>query len=247
MAHSTTTEGVKPRAEGQSPSGTVPHTAPLYVDFLCYRLNPAFRRLDPAARQRGVQEFLTAARRHEQPLQLRWHLSTGLRAEVDLVLWAFAPDVGQFQTFVADVARTGLGSYLELTYAFLALRKPSQYTSHHATAFEAGLPPYKYLFLYPFVKSREWYLLPFDQRRQMMEQHAAVGATYPSVRLNTTYAFGLGDQDFVLAFEADEPAEFEDLVQKLRESPASKYTVRDTPMIVAAYKSLDETIQGLGV
>lgn len=234
--------------QGQSPSGTVPRTVPLYVDFLCYRLNPAFRRLEPVARQRGVEEFLAAVRRYDQPLQIRWHVSTGLRAEVDLVLWAFADDVARFQQFVAEVARTGLGAYLELTYAFLALRKPSQYTSHHATAFEAGLPPYKYLFLYPFVKSREWYLLPFPERKRMMEQHAATGAKYPSVRLNTTYAFGLGDQDFMLAFEADEPADFEDLVQELRESEASRYTVRDTPMIVARHAtSAAEAIQGLGL
>lgn len=248
MTHpTTTTPGQSPATDPAGrPAGPVPQTAPLYVDFLCYRLNPAFRRLAPEVRRRGVEEFLVEAQRHQGPLQLRWHLATGLRAEVDLVIWAFAPAVASFQAFVADLARTGLGSYLELTYAFLALRKPSQYTAHHAAAFEHGLPPKRYLFLYPFVKSREWYLLPFDQRRRLMEQHAAVGATYPSVRLNTTYAFGLGDQDFVLAFEADEPADFEDLVQKLRESEASRYTVRDTPMIVAAFHSLDDAVRGLG-
>lgn len=225
----------------------VPGTGLLYVDFLCYRLEPAFRRLESAVRKRGVEEFLEVARRWEQPLQIRWHVSAGFRADVDWVVWAFASDVAQFQQFTAELARTGLGQYLALSHAFLALRKPSQYTSHHATAFEAGLPPYKYLFLYPFVKSREWYLLPFAERKRMMEHHAAVGAQYPQVRLNTTYAFGLGDQDFVLAFEADEPADFEDLVQKLRESEASRYTVRDTPMIVARHGSLDEVVQGLGI
>ena len=241
MTHPTTQTSPTPDAVAK------PAVAPQYVDFLCYRLNPAFRRLDPAARKRGVQEFLAAAKSFEKPLQIRWHSSVGLRAEVDLVIWAFSTDVGQFQRFAAEVARTGLGQYLELSYAFLARTKPSQYTSHHATAFEAGLPPYKYLFLYPFVKSREWYLLPFDQRRRMMEQHAQTGAKYPSVRLNTTYAFGLGDQDFVLAFEADEPAEFEELVHTLRESEASRYTVRDTPMIVAAYRSLEQIVESLGV
>lgn len=241
MAHATTD------SQPVSPTPHAPATAPLYVDFLCYRLNPAYRRLDAAVRARGVQEFLAAARLHERPLQIRWHLAAGLRAEVDLIVWAFAEEITRFQAFTADVARTGLGQYLELSYAFLALRKPSQYTSHHATAFEAGLPPKQYLFVYPFVKSREWYLLPFEERRRMMEQHAAVGAQYPSVRLNTTYAFGLGDQDFILAFEADDPAEFEALVQKLRESEASRYTVRDTPMLVATHQSLEQVLQGLGV
>lgn len=240
MTHPSTAEA--PHAKAGS------NTAPLYMDFLCYRLNPAFRRLDVATRKRGVQEFIATAKQYDKPLQIRWHVSTGLRHEVDLVLWAFAWTIDDFQKLAADLGRTGLGQYLEPAYMFLALRKASQYTSHHATAFEHGLPPYKYLFLYPFVKSREWYLLPFDQRRRMMEQHAKVGAEFPSVRLNTTYSFGLGDQDFVLAFEANEPADFEELVQKLRESEASRYTVRDYPMIVAAFKpSVEEAVDGLGV
>ncbi len=162
-----------PHAAAQPDAPTTEKVAPLYVDFLCYRLNPAFRRLDAATRRRGVQEFLAAARPWQSPLEIRWHVSTGLRAEVDLVLWAFALDIAQFQRFVAAVAKTGLGQYLELTYAFLAVRKASHYTSHHATAFEAGLPPYKYLFLYPFVKSREWYLLPFAERRRAMRPSAS--------------------------------------------------------------------------
>lgn len=237
--------------EAPAPSGTGGPPAPaghLYVNFFCYRLDPAFRRLEAGARKRAVQEFLNAAQPYDKPLQLRWHVSTGLRADVDLLIWAFSTDLATFQRFAAEIAQTGLGQYLVPSHTFLALRKTSQYTSHHATAFEAGLPPYKYLFLYPFVKSREWYLLPFAERRRMMEQHAATGAKYPSVRLNTTYSFGLGDQDFVLAFEAEEAADFEDLVQKLRESEASRYTVRDTPMIVAAFvPSAADAVRGLGV
>jgi len=221
--------------------------APLYVDFLCYRIDPAFRRLEPATRQRGAQEFLAVVRQSEARTRVRPYLGIGLRAEVDLVLWAIAPDVALFQTLVADLAKTGFGAYLELRYAFLALRKASPYTQHHPQAFETDLPPRRYLFLYPFVKSREWYLLPFEQRRSMMQEHTAIGARYPSVRINTTYAFGLGDQDFVLAFEADEPADFEDLVQALRESQASRYTVRDTPMIVAAFTSMEGMLRGLGL
>ena len=243
MSQPTTT--TQPHASADA--APAPKVAPLYVDFLCYRLNPAFRRLDVAARQRGVDEFITMGRQHERALRIRPYLAIGLRADLDLVLWAIGPDVALFQSLVADLARTGLGSYLELTHAFLALRKASPYTKHHPQAFEADLPPRKYLFLYPFVKSREWYLTPFEQRRQMMKEHTDIGVKYPSVRINTTYAFGLGDQDFVLAFEADAPEDFEDLVQSLRESQASRYTVRDTPMIVAAFRSLEDTIQGLGV
>ena len=112
------------------------------------------------------------------------------------------------------------------------MTRPSVYNPMHIPAFQSGEAPRRYLFLYPFVKSREWYLLPFEERRRMMRGHMAIGEQYPMVRLNTTYSFGLGDQDFVLAFETDQPAAFEDLVQRLRESEASRYTVRDTPFIL---------------
>ncbi len=236
-----TTPETKPHA------ATAPTVAPLYVDFLCYRLEPAFRRLPAPDRQRGVGDFVAAVRQHERYQTIRPYVSLGLRSEVDLVLWAIAPDVARFQALVAGLARTGVGRCLTLSYAFLALRKASPYSSNHPQAFETNLPPRKYLFLYPFVKSREWYLVPMEQRRAMMQEHTGIGSRFPSVRINTTYAFGLGDQDFVLAFEADEPQDFEDLVQALRESQASRYTVRDTPMIVAAFKPLDDALQGLGV
>ena len=88
----------------------------------------------------------------------------------------------------------------------------------------------RYLFVYPFVKTREWYALPMDRRQEMMSEHIRIGHKYPRVRLNTTYSFGLDDQEFVLAFESDYPRDFLDLVMELRESEASRYTLRDTPI-----------------
>ena len=95
-----------------------------------------------------------------------------------------------------------------------------------------------YLFVYPFVKTREWYSRNADQRQEMMDEHIRIGSKYRSVKLHTTYSFGLDDQEFVVAFETDNPADFLDLVQELRETKASSYTLRDTPMFTCRQRSL---------
>lgn len=222
-------------------------TVPVYVDFLFYRLEPAFRRLPKAEKQEGVEEFIACVERHTKKIKVKPYLTIGLRADADLLLWAIADDLEPIQEMVTEIYTTGLGRYLTLAYSYLALRRPTLYAESHQQAFELDLPSRRYLFVYPFVKSREWYHLSLEARRGMMNEHINVGHQYPAIRLNTTYSFGLGDQDFVLAFEADSPAEFEDLVQRLRETEVSRYTVRDTPMIVCAARGLRETVAGLGL
>ncbi len=227
-------------------STTIPAN-PTFVDFLCFSLDPTFRRLPRDQRSREAEEFASELRSARPDVDLRLYLSIGLRSDTDFFLWAIAKDLAPFQALTSDLLKTGLGQYLRLSYTFVAMTRPSAYNPGHIPAFQQGEAPRKYLFLYPFVKSREWYLLPFDQRREMMRRHMSIGEQYPMVRLNTTYSFGLGDQDFVLAFETDQPSAFEDLVQRLREAEASRYTGRDTPFILGSFCENGETlIRGLG-
>jgi chlorite dismutase len=236
------------RGSSVSPKAPQIPKDPTFVNFLCYSLDPVFRRLPEAERQARIRVFLSALSSERKEVSFRAYVSIGLRHEVDFFLWAIAKDLAPFQSLAADLLGSGLGHYLKAPYTFLAMTRPSVYNPGHIPAFEEGESPRKYLFLYPFVKSRQWYLLPFEERRRMMKGHMNTGELYPMVRLNTTYSFGLGDQDFVLAFETDEPAAFEDLVQRLRESEASRYTVRDTPFILGQWcRKSEELIQGLGL
>lgn len=219
----------------------------LYVDFLFFKVDPAFRRLEEKERAAAVKAFQKILEENAPSFKIRSYLTLGLRAEVDFLLWVITEDLEKVQDFLGHLYQTLLGKYLSLVYTFVALKKPSQYALPHQQAFEKEEPPKKFLFVYPFVKSREWYLLPFEKRKAIMDEHMRVAHEYPSVRLNTTYAFGLGDQDFVLAFEADEPSDFEDLVQKLRETEGSRFTVRDTPMIVATAQSYETLLKGMSL
>jgi chlorite dismutase len=130
-----------------------------------------------------------------------------------------------------------------IPYSYLAMTKPSEYSEE--SRLEVRPAHSKYLFVYPFVKTREWYTLPADERYRIMQQHIAVGREFPQIDLNTSYSFGLDDQEFVVAFETDEPADFLDLVQRLRTTESSLYTKRDTPTFSCISMSIARALAAL--
>src|SRR5690606_27385611 len=148
----------------------------------------------------------------------------------------------------ARINRSRLGAYLDMPQSFLSMTKRSMYIDEldpfHTAESRTHLIPgkRKYLFVYPFVKTRDWYLLPLERRQAIMNEHIRGGNKYPSVKLNTTYSFGLDDQDFVVAFETEEPKDFLDLVMELRETESSKYTFRDTPMFTCVQMPVGEIL-----
>ena len=144
-----------------------------------------------------------------------------------------------------------MGPYLSETQSMLAMTKRSIYVGKNARgAHDPRLviapSGKKYLFVYPFVKTRAWYALTMEDRKRMMQEHISVGLKYPSVLLNTTYSYGIDDQEFVVAFETDSIEDFLDLVQELRETEASQYTLRDTPMYSCIAQPLDTILEAIG-
>jgi chlorite dismutase len=142
--------------------------------------------------------------------------------------------------------KTALAPHLEPSASFLAVTRESTYVKGHVEEVAVAPGQAKYLFVYPFVKSREWYLLKREERQRLMNEHIRIGHQFPGIRINTAYSFGLDDQDFVVAFEGDEPKDFVTLVMCLRETEGSKYTVRDTPIFTCVKKPLEEILWSLG-
>ena len=175
----------------------------------------------------------------------------GLRANCDFMLWQATAAIEDLRNLSSRIRRSAMGPYLSETYALLSMTKRSIYVGKNARgAHDPRLvispEDKKYLFVYPFVKTRAWYALPMSERKRMMNEHIRVGLTYPTVSLNTTYSFGLDDQEFVVAFETDEISDFLDLVQELRETEASSYTLRDTPMFTCVAEPLREILEAIG-
>ncbi len=162
--------------------------------------------------------------------------TVGLRGDCDLLIWQAADTVDDIQQAESRWRSTRLGPHLQVAHSFLAMMRPSPYLGRHRHPDQEGrrtrLRPAggRYLFVYPMWKKRVWYRLPYERRKAMMVEHFAIGHRFPQVKINTAYSFGLDDQEFVVAFECDEPAAFVDLVMELRESQASRYTERETPI-----------------
>ena len=218
------------------------------VKFTFFQVDPAWRLLDDSEREAGKQALIAAVDSMSDRLQIRAYSVVGMRGDADFLLWQIGEDMSDVQTLHARILGTPMGAYLSTPYSYLAMTRPSQYVSPEEAAERLHLHPAdsKYFFVYPFVKTREWYQLPLEERQGMMNEHIRVGRKYPSVKLNTTYSFGLDDQEFVVSFETDEPSDFLDLVMELREAKTSLYTLRDTPIFTCISMSLRDALETLG-
>ncbi len=228
------------------------------VKFTFFRVDPAWRHLPAEERERTKSELCAAVEAFGDRLLIRSYSLVGMRGDADFLLWQVSDRLEDVQELTAAVFSSAMGPYLSVPHSYLAMTRRSIYvpsTSLRTGSPEEGDPvsrtviaptEAKYMFVYPFVKTRDWYKLPRETRQEMMDEHIAVGRRYPSVKLNTTYSYGLDDQEFVVAFETDEPADFLDLVMELRETQASAYTLRDTPIFSCIAMSLREALDTLG-
>jgi chlorite dismutase len=170
------------------------------------------------------------------------------------MLWQVAPTPEPFQELATAMLSTGMAPYLSTPYSFLSITRRSLYDigemvkSDESVEERIVIEPgeHQYLFVYPFIKTRAWYALSQEERQEMISEHIRIGRAYPQIKLNTTYSYGIDDQEFVVAFEGDNPSDFVDLVMDLRFSEASMYTLRDTPMFTCRNLPLAETLDSLG-
>jgi chlorite dismutase len=221
------------------------------VRFTFYKLEPQWQLLPAETRQQGKQELLRIYEEYADKTLMRSFSLFGLRSDCDFMLWQCTYAVEDLQGLTSRIRRSPMGPYLRESHAFLSMTKRSIYVGKNARgAHDPRLvitpEDKKYLFVYPFVKTRAWYALSVEDRKRMMNEHIRVGLTYPSVSINTTYSYGLDDQEFVVAFETDLISDFLDLVQTLRETEASSYTLRDTPMFTCLAQPLDEILEAIG-
>ncbi len=235
----------------ETPSATLPAQARQLVSFCFYSVDPAWRRLPTDLRQQHSAELCQVVTAASNELLVLTYSLVGLKAGVDFLIWRVGQRLEQLQTMSRAVRRTQLAGYLSMPVSFLSMTKRSTYVDkldpEHQEQRRFITPARsRYLFVYPFVKTRDWYHLPLEQRQTLMDEHIQIGSRFPSVKLHTTYSFGLDDQEFVVAFETDAPHDFLDLVMALRESQGSRYTLRDTPIFTCVSKPMHEILKDVG-
>jgi chlorite dismutase len=215
-----------------------------YAKFTFFKLDPAWQRRDPEARAEDKREFLAACEDFAQDRSLRAYSTVGTRGDVDLLLLSQSPILDDLHTFHVVLAQSGLARWAAIPHSYLAMTKRSPYSDSEARP-EICTSERRYLIVYPLDKKREWYRLPLSERQRIMAEHIEVGRRYPEITINTAYSFGLDDQEFVVSFEADDPGRFLDLVQELRSSESSAYTLRDTPIFTCVAMSVARALDAL--
>src|SRR5438309_6743522 len=233
-----------------------PPTARQHIRFVFYRVGPEWRLVGAAERAAHREEVAALVREigDREGVLVRPYSLVGTRGDADFMIWLVSERVDDLHEFSARLNHTRMGAYLESPYSYFAMTKKSMYVDKHEHANQEGrnsrlvIAPTgrRYLFVYPFVKTRAWYRLSKEERQRQMSEHIAMGHRYPSVKINTTYSFGLDDQEFVVAFESDSVADFLDLVQEMRESEASTHTVRDVPSFSCVSAGVEEMLAAIG-
>ncbi len=153
----------------------------------------------------------------------------GLRGDADFMVWWHAETIEQLQSAYHRLLRTELGSHLEPVWSNAALHRPAEFNKSHVPAFMADEVARKYVCVYPFVRSYEWYLLEDGERRDLLREHGQMARDFPDVRANTIASFALGDYEWLLAFEADELHRIVDLMRELRASRARMHVREEIP------------------
>ncbi len=221
----------------------------IYIQALALGLDPAWRRRTDDERQDDGRRFREAlAAPDDDSVRTITYSSIGLEPAVDLLFWRMAPTVDALETAAARLLRAGLGRWMTVTDSFIGRVGPSQYvrkpTEQERSLFAGERS--RYLVVYPFTKSTDWYLLSNEARQGVMNEHMRVGHGYPTIRQALAYSFGLDSQDFVVAYETDDLVAFGDLVRALRATESRRSTVSDTPILLGIHRPIEEILTLLG-
>ena len=217
-----------------------------YVKYTFVKVDPAWRRRPAEERTRDKAEFAAACQNFAEDHYLRAYSLVGTRGDCDLMVRAIAGTLDPIHELHVLLNQSGLMRFADVPYSYLAMTKESPYSDEPDKPLEprAGADS-KYLIVYPMWKKRDWYRLPDEERMRVMRDHIAVARRFTGIETNTSYSFGLDDQEFVVAFDADDPAEFLDLVQELRATESSAYTESETPIFTCISASVERALDAL--
>lgn len=210
-----------------------------YTMWTVLRLRDVLGDADRAAEAAEVEALFAKLAAEDVVVRGTYDVS-GLRADADLMVWWHAETAEALQRAYNAFRRTALGSRFDPVWSQLALHRPAEFNKAHIPAFMAEEESRSWVCVYPFVRSYEWYLLPDDERRDMLREHGMQARPYPDVRANTVASFALGDYEWILAFEADELHRIVDLMRDLRASRARRHVREEVPFYTGLAHSVAE-------
>ena len=222
-----------------------------FVNFMFFRINPEWRKLDATSKIKFKNEFQSVFNRFGRSFLLYTYSLVGFDSKADLLLWRIGTSLDLIQEMTAKLYRTELGSFLETADNYLSITKkmmfiPAAENPNYEDRFHIRAGEKKYHFVYPCAKQSEWYAKPGEERDSLVEENFMVGKKFPNIKIHLTHAFGFSDQEYIVSFETDEPKDFLALAEELKETSASKFTMRGMPVYTCRQRSLMECLDALG-
>jgi chlorite dismutase len=218
-----------------------------FVNFMFFRVNPDWRKLNGETKRVFKSEFQSIYREFESDFLLFSYSLVGFDSKADLMFWRVGTSLDLIQEMTAKLYRTNLGNYLETADNYLSVTKKMMFVSDgNEDRYHISAGQKKYHFLYPCAKSREWYTMPADERDALVEENFMVGKKFQNIKIHLTHAFGFSEQEYIISFETDEPRDFLTMAEELRQTPASRFTLRGMPVYTCRQRPLMECLDALG-
>lgn len=214
-----------------------------YTAFWLFERRDNWREQVHGSWDAAVEEFAGVLEAPGEGVTLRGiYSSIGLRPDVDMIIWVHAPKLEQLTELAVRLDQTAIGRGLRRAQGYIGAAGMSQYDPNHGPAFLKGIASKRYLSVYPFTKTPDWFLLDFAERRRLMLEHGEMGREFPEILTNTVNSFGVQDQEFIVALEDDDPNQLIKMVQKLRGAEVRKWTAVDTPIYLGQQKAIREVL-----
>lgn len=218
-----------------------------FVNFMLLRVNPDWRKLDAETKRIFKEEFKAEYEEFEDDLLLFSYSLVGFDSKADLMFWRIGSSLDRIQEMTARLYRTNFGSYLETADNYLSVTKRMMFVNGGGEdRFHVSAGQKKYHFLYPCAKHKDWYEKSAEERDALVEENFMVGKKFENIRIHLTHAFGFSEQEYIISFETDEPKDFLALAEELRETAASKFTLRGMPVYTCRQRTLMECLDALG-
>lgn len=219
-----------------------------FVQVLALHLDPAWRQGPADRRAADIEEFRHAAQQTARKVATTTYSMVGLRSDADLLFFRIAPALEALEETASALLRAGVGRAMRVAHSFVGLLRPSRYVRKPGVQEQAIISGERapYLIVYPFAKTHDWYRLSRETRQGIMNEHIRIGHEFPQVRQLLAYSTGLDDQEFIVTYETDDLAAFQDLVAALRETEGRRFTLRDQPVLTAIHRPLEDALRLLG-
>lgn len=244
------TSGLRLVSDNKEPQ-PLPAVDKQFVNFMFLRVNPEWRKLNGETKRVFKSEFQSIFNKYREEMLLFSYSLVGFNSKADLMFWRIGNSLDLIQEMTAKLYRTNLGSFLETSDNYLSVTKKRMFISPEADPniedrFHVVAGTKKYHFVYPCAKHSDWYSKSGEERDNLIEENYMVGRKFENIKIHLTHAFGFSEQEFIISFETDEPKDFLALAEELRETTASKFTLRGMPVYTCRQRSLMECLDALG-